>query len=287
MSERSVRLFLLLMTIALLNSASLIKNIAALTPPAATPNTDSILLESRKAYYHDDYDGALKFLELYFVKLDSLPYSKSKDLFRFYAIASMGRIFLQNRQNPKGAIDWFQKIKKNHYLSEAESSIVDAWIAGANEWIKLGKFPRDIQNAGQLLDLGKKYYEAGLKKQKYPMDVTAAVDFSIAASYLIPFTVHDDRHIKIGEALFMMGDIRRRLWSDNLNWSQNYYLSEVIRRFPGTPIAVKAYQALNDDVHFGYSGTSGDNTPASWIALLSEFRKLAFAPSSVTIDTLR
>jgi hypothetical protein len=73
----------------------------------------------------------------------------------------------------------------------------------------------------------------------------------------------------------MMGDMRRRLWTSNRFWSENYYLSEAIRRFPATPLAVKSYDALREDVEFAYTGSSGNHTPRSWIELLDVLKRMA------------
>ncbi len=242
---------------------------------------EHFLTQSEKAFYQNEFDQSAEFLEKYFEKLNSLPKDKAKTLFRFYAIAAMGRIFLQNKQDPQGAIRWYEKIEKSVSLTEAETDIVDSWIAVSKEWIKFGKFPKDIKDAASLYRFGKNYYEAGLKKQKYTMDIAGSADFSIAGSYLLPYSMHYDKAPQIGEVLVMLGDIRRRTWADNQNWSENYYLTESIRRFPGTPLAKKAYRILYDDVHFGYSGTSGDHTPISWHDLLIEFKKLAEAKEPV------
>ena len=238
-----------------------------------TPN--QMLQDSSRAFYQNDFNTALTNLETYFSSLGKQARTKAQASFRFYAIAAMGRIYLQYKQDPEGAIRWFEKVAKSQLLTAAEQDIVDGWIAGARDWIKLGKFPQDTKDPTTLFELGKKFYESGLKRQKYTMDLAGDADFSIASGYLVPFIIHNDKDPRTGEALFMMGDIRHRLWVDNEYWSENYYLAETIRRFPGTPLAMKAYTALAEDVHFGYSGSSGDHTPASWITMLAVFKQMA------------
>lgn len=245
---------------------------------AATENqkqASSLLESARKFFYKNDLDAALANLQKYFSKLLTLPKKQARSVLRFHAIAAMGRIYLQYKKDPEGAVKWFEKQQKEQPLSDAERDIISGWIAAAKDWQKLGKFPSATSSEQELFSLGQKYYESGLKKQKYPMDLKGTADFSIATSYLIPFLVHYDKSPRIGEALFMMGDMRRRLWETNEYWSENFYLSETIRRFPGTPLAVKAYEVLNDDVHFGYTGSSGDHTPASWVEMLGIFKKMA------------
>lgn len=99
--------------------------------------------------------------------------------------------------------------------------------------------------------------------------------FHIASSHLIPFIINYDEDPRIGEALFMMGVARYNSWTDREYWSENYYLGEVIRRFPHTALAQKAYKMLEDSIRFGYSGSSGDHTPGSMVRVLKHVRRLA------------
>jgi hypothetical protein len=241
---------------------------------------ESLLAKSQEQFQREDHDGALATLQRYFSKLKNVPRQKTK--LRFFALAAMGRIYLQYKHDPKGAITWFERIRHDQVLNEAEQDIVGGWIAAAKDWIALGKFPSDTSTESELFETGKRYYEAGLKKQKYTMDQAGTADFSIAQSFLIPFLVHFDKSKNGAEALFMMGDMRRRLWSDTRFWSENHYLLETIRRFPNTPLAVRAYDALKEDVEFAYSGSAGTQVPKSWENLLGVLDRLAHGKEDAT-----
>jgi len=247
----------------------------ALGGQSKTDSADVLLEESQQLFYKNDHDGALVTLKKYFSKVVTEPKRKAKSKLRFLAIAAMGRIYLQYKKDPKGAIEWFEKIRKSEPLSDAEQDILSGWISAAEDWIKLGKFPDSKMNETELFEVGKKYYDSGLKKQKFTVDQAGAADFSIASSYLVPFLVQFDKSPKTGEVLFMMGDMRRRLWISNRFWSENFYLSEAIRRFPATPVAVKSYEALREDVEFAYTGSGGNYTPQSWHELLAVLKKMA------------
>ena len=241
----------------------------------------ALLQKARHEIFREQYMVALKLLETY---LEHAKFGKVRPLLHFYVIDAIGRIHLRTKQDPDGAIKFFTKVENDPRLTSAEQDIISGWIAGAKEWKGLGKMPKDIHDPDQLIEIGKKYYDAGVKTQKSPLDPSASADFSIAADYLVPFTVHYDKDPRAAEALYMMGEIRRRSWYDNEYWSENFYLIEVIRRFPGTPLALKAYAALDEDVHFGYSGSDGDHTPPSWISLLKEFKILAGTGKESSIE---
>ncbi|MBC7540652.1 MAG: hypothetical protein H7281_17665 [Bacteriovorax sp.] len=231
------------------------------------------------------YDTALKLL-IDYRKASSK--SKKNPLMSFYVIESIGRIYLRIKQDPDAAIKFFSEALNDTNLTDSEFDIIRAWLGRAKEWKELSMFPKNINDPKKLFELGRKYYEHGINSQKYSMDVSASADFSLASNYLIPFTIHFDSDPNIGEALFMMGEIRRRSWHINDYWVENFYLMEVIRRFPNTELATKAYHALYEDVHFGYTGSSGDNTPESWVELLKEFEILSKikTPSIPTIIKL-
>ena len=256
--------------------AAPVANSAVKAPPGKdTPGTSKVLEllhNARHEIARAQYDVALKMLETY---LAHAKFGKVRPLLHFYVIDAIGRIHLQVRQDPDGAIAFFKTVEGDSRLTPAEQDIISGWVGFAREWKGLGKMPKDLHDADGLFELGKKFYDEGTKKQKNAMDPAGSAALTIAAAYLVPFTVHYDKDARIGEVLYMMGDIRRRTWYDNEYWSENFYLIEVIRRFPNTPLAIKAYQVLDEDVHFGYSGSTGDGTPKSWIALLKEFKALA------------
>ena len=214
--------------------------------------------------------------------------SKKDPLTSLYVIESIGRIYLREKQDPDAAITFFSEALNDTNLQDSEFDIIRAWLGRAKEWKNLSMFPKNITDPKKLFELGKKYFDQGIKLQKFPMDVNASADFSLASNYLIPFTIHFDKDPNIGEALYMMGEIRRRSWHNNDYWIENFYLMEVIRRFPYTELSSRAYDALYEDVHYGYTGSSGDNTPESWIELLKTFRELSTIkePNSPTFKKL-
>lgn len=226
----------------------------------------------------NSFDKALK---LFIDYRKAAANAKNDPLVSFYVIESIGRIYLKVKQDPDAAIAFFTEALNDRNLADTNFDIIRSWLGRAKEWKNLSLLPKTIKDPKTLFDLGKKYYEHGIKLQKYTMDTIASADFSLASNYLVPFTIHFDKDPNIGDALYMMGEIRRRSWHDNNYWSENFYLMETIRRFPNTALAAKAYAALYEDVHFGYTGSSGDNTPETWIDLLKEFESLSKVKDTV------
>src|SRR5579871_1313961 len=100
----------------------------AAVPKDPTAASERLLRDSAHALYEGDYDGALGLLEKYFRTISALPSRERRAWFRFYSLALMGRVFLQEKQDPHGAIQWFERIEKSEPLSEAEQDIVEGWI---------------------------------------------------------------------------------------------------------------------------------------------------------------
>ncbi|MDO9183418.1 MAG: hypothetical protein Q7U04_13470 [Bacteriovorax sp.] len=254
------------------------------SPSLSEKQLQSILDKAKQETARGSYDNALALLINYRKSTSRKP---THPVFSFYVIESIGRIYLRIKQDPDSAIIFFTDALNDRNLSDTEFDMIRAWLGRSKEWKELNIFPKNIKDPTMLFSLGKKYYDQGIKLQKYTMDLSASADFSMASNYLTPFTIQYDKDPNIGEALYMLGEIRRRSWHKNDYWVENFYLTEVIRRFPNTELASRAYQALYEDVHYGYTGSSGDHTPTSWIELLKEFEALSKVAKPASFETIK
>lgn len=239
-------------------------------------DVNELYLEAQRQFARKNYELALPLLKQY---IESTNEENAKPLRLLNAIDQVGSIYLRITQDPDAALGFFKSFYNDKRLSDAELDAVEEWIGAATDWKRFGKMPTEIQSADQLYLLGLQYYNKGLEKLKFPMDKAGNADFHIAATYLVPFLVNFDTDERIGESLFYMGSIRRHVIIDNLYWTENYYLKETIRRFPHTPLAVKAWELLEEDVHFAYSGSEGEFTPLSVKQMLQQYQKLALPKS--------
>ena len=235
-------------------------------------NLDSLYHEAEREFTRKNYEMALPLLRQF---INNSKHTQLKRNRLLNAIDQVGGIYLGVKQDPEAALKFFKSFYNDDRLNDAELNTVEEWMGAATDWKRLGKLPSEIQSADQLYLLGLQYYNKGINKLKYPMDKGGNADFHIAASYLVPFIVNFDKDNRIGEALYYMGDIRRHVIIDNLYWTENYYLKEAIRRFPHTPLAQKAFEVMQDDVQFAYSGSEGNFTPESMKEMLDQYRKLS------------
>lgn len=239
----------------------------AAEPPKALRQFEN----AQRAYHQKDYDRAVALLKEF---LKTAPPDSRAG---FGAIEQVARIHLQFKRDPDGAIAFLESIKKSSKLKRESADTVEEWLATAREWKKMGKLGAE-DNADELFKLGLRYYNRGITETGASSVETGAASRYIAASYLVPFVLNFDGDPRIARALLMLGDIRRRSYRAEEWWSVDFYLKEVIRRFPKTKEAQQAYTMLADDVQMRWSG-SGSNptpTPAYLQTMLKRYRALAY-----------
>ena len=248
------------------------------TALAQTPEVEALYRQGQAAFHRKDYGGALSALGTYVAR------GPKKDPRRFDVIQQIARIHLQVQHDPDRAIAFLVAVRKESGLADEQRDDLEAWLATARDWKKLGKMPASVKDADELFALAEKFYRAGTTDTNGVADETGAAARAVAASYLVPFVANFDGDARIQQALIMLGDIRRRAWTEEDYWTENFYLKESIRRFPHTPGARKAYRMLEDDVHVRWSGSSGDHTPPGLLQMLARYKRLA-APARGAEET--
>ena len=228
--------------------------------------------QGQKAFQKKHYLQAAKYFEGFLKKYDQ---HKVGEEYVFWSLNQLGSYYLRVKRDPSSALKLFNSYKDDKRLNAAQQDAVEEWISACHEWKDELRDPADIKDPKTLFDLGQRFYKKGLKRKEYPKDEGGDADFSIALTYLRPLLVEHDSYSRIDEALLMMGRIRYNLQTDHHYWSENFFLKEAIRRFPGTKVSVEAFKALNESVRFGYTGSSGDNTPPSVKRMLKRYKTLA------------
>lgn len=234
---------------------------------------DTIYHQAQREFRRANYPVALKLMEQY-IEVSKREKITPNNL--IILIDKIGFIYLRVHHNPDKAIAFFKRIEKELSFADELDSVIEEWLGAAIEWKQFGTFPGSVKDPDELYSLGKNYFNKGSSQLRYTMDKSGNANFHIAASYLIPLIANFDNHPQIAQALLMMGKIRRHIILDSNYWTENYYLKEVIRRFPHTEVAQKAYKSLEESVHFGYTGSGGDTTPQSMTKMLRDYKTLAY-----------
>ena len=236
---------------------------------AKSQEPESLYRRGQAAFHRKDYKTALVALDTYISR------TTKKDPKRFDVIQQLARIYLQVHHDPDRAIGFLSKIRREPGLSDEQEDDLDGWLATARDWKKRGRLPPSVKSADELFALAERYYRVGVADTDHITDKTGAAARAVAAAYLVPFVAHFESDRRIQRALIMLGDIRRRTWTEEDFWTENFYLKEAIRRFPHTPGAQKAYAMLEEDVHVRWSGSSGDHTPKGLLQMLARYHGLA------------
>ncbi|MBL6991585.1 MAG: hypothetical protein ISR65_17505 [Bacteriovoracaceae bacterium] len=230
-----------------------------------------IYREAQMEFHRKNYKRSL-ILFKQFIEVSKSSNEKEK---LFWCVDQVGRIYLKTKKNPSEAIKFFKHVLTIVKFDKDHEDTIREWIVVAKEWKKFGRMPKNAKDPSELYFLGEKYYQKGMDKIQFPADDTGNADFYIAATYLVPYVYNYDSGKHIGKALFMLGNIRSRSWNDHDYWSENFYLKEVIRRFPHSKLSMKAYEVLEDSIRSGYTGSRGDSTPPALVKMLKQLKLIA------------
>jgi len=233
---------------------------------------DATYREAQREYTRKNFKSALPLLEKYLTDSKKKKYKRER---LFWVIDQIGRIHLRVNKNPSRALAFFENIVTDKRLSESEENDINAWIAAANDWKRYPLSPEKIKSPAKLFSTGELAFDKGKKKNKYPADSAGNGYFLIAANYLVPFINKYDNSPKLPEALLMMGEVRLHLRADPDYWSENFYLKELIRRYPHSNYSQRAYVLLEMDVRAGYTGSAGESTPPSLKKMLENYKMLS------------
>lgn len=234
--------------------------------------SDKLYRQAQREFSKSNFSESLELFKKY---LEKTKFSKHNEERLYIALDQVGTTYLRIKKDPKGAITFLKKYEKDKRLSDSQQDSISEWLAASNDWLEEEIKPGKARKPKELYRLGKKYFDKAEKKKTSPRNNSGNADYAISAAYLRPLIVNHDNDSNIGEALLMMGIIRSNIISDKDYWSENFYLKEAIRRHPHTKLSERAWRSLEEDVRIGYTGSSGDNTPASVNRMLSRFKKLA------------
>ncbi len=177
------------------------------------------------------------------------------------------------KRDPTNAIRFFRSVRDDALLTDLDRSAIDEWISGADDWkTTQAEDSSGIRAADQLFYRGSRYFNSGMSKEKMGGIGFARADYDIASGYLRRFALLHDKDPQIGEVLYMLGKIRGATRADPEQWSDNFFLKEVIRRFPHTQLARRSYDLLRKELTAAYHPES---IPEDVVGHLNEYEELS------------
>lgn len=249
---------------------------AAADEAAERAESDRLYQSALSALEARDHAKALSALESY---LDFTRSRAHRPERVFWAIDQAGYLYLGVKRDPAGAIAFFGRMRDDERLSELDRGALEEWIAVAEAWKQeVAHASTGIKDAKSLFERGKRFFDSGTKKNESGIPAFAQADFHVADGYLRRFAILHDAHPQIGEALYMLGAIRAHSRPDEGRWSDNFYLKEVIRRFPHTELAERSFDLLRVEATRAYPPKA---LPAELVESLDRYQRLAH-PSDPT-----
>lgn len=231
--------------------------------------SDRLYEEARAQLQRQDHTAALATLERY-LDFTSTPAQPPERV--FWALDQVVHILLGEKRDPDAAIALFGRLRDDARLGDVDRAAIDEWISVSQEW-KSQRAEKSSLDAKNLLERAHRYYESGRKKREMDMDDFAQSDFQLATGYLLQFAIHYDKRPEVVDALLMLGSIRSYLHADTDHWSDNYYLKEVIRRFPHTAQSEEAMALLREEVSRSYKAKEIPPALTDDLALYQEMAK--------------
>ena len=203
---------------------------------------NALYQSARSALESRDHARALTLLEQY---LDLTRTRAHRPERIFWAIDQAGYLHLGVERDPAQAIAFFTRMRDDPRLTDLDRGAIRDWIEVAESWKQeRAHASTPIDDAAALYQRGKRFFESGQKKAETGIMAFAHADYHVADGYLRRFALLHDKSPRIGEVLYMLGAMRAWSRPDEAQWTDNFYLKEVIRRFPHTELAEEAHALL-------------------------------------------
>jgi tetratricopeptide (TPR) repeat protein len=166
-------------------------------------------------------------------------------------------IFTKISLRPDRAIDFLNRYKNDKNISKYTRTDIDLWIKSLEKWKNF-----DINSVKNINDFIAKNL-APLENSKDKVntgdhDITLLISSGVLTKYLNDNPKSD----LTPNILYWLAVAERRLSTTYFFSLSDLYLKECMIQFPKSSIAKKCYQEYEDNVIFGYSGSSGTDIPS-------------------------
>ena len=223
-------------------------------------NTDThaqLLIATRR------FNDALSLLESVLGSNDAQATELARPLERYLTIC------IRVKHDLERPVATLRRFAKRRDLWTQLRANVQAWLAALKHFAAHSSDAKDLARGRELLDEARR---AG----DYPADRRAFVHYLMASATLNEIVAaerapnRDQAH-----AYYLLGTTE--LWLDASYWSTpaDYYLEQAIRMAPQSEIAKRAFELLESETIFAYSGSGGTNLPADVRRRLDELRRIA------------
>lgn len=177
-----------------------------------------------------------------------------------HVYASFRRILSINTKitfNPDRALAFLRKYQDEKNLNPLLKPIIAKWILELEKWHKFD--PRKVKSIHSFIQK----YLAPLENHKDRVlsgesDITLLVSSGVLSKYLSD----NPKSSLVPEILYWLAITEKRLSSTYFFSISDLYLKDCITLYPKSSYAKKCYQEYEDNITFGFSGSSGTDIPS-------------------------
>ncbi len=170
------------------------------------------------------------------------------------------------------------RFAKRSDLTAQQVRVVPIWVAALERYGDSLASEPSLERAREIL-------RAGAEQSRHPNDSSDLAHRVLASALLYRFLdAQEASQSDRATALLLLGETDAFLRRSFERSEAEFYLEQAIRLAPGTPVAQEAYARLEDQVLFGYTGSSGLNLPPDIERELEELRALAFPDRSSSVE---
>jgi hypothetical protein len=165
-------------------------------------------------------------------------------------------IYTKINFEPTKAIAFLNKYKNNKSISKFTKADIDLWIKSLEPWKKFdaGK----VVNVSEFIKKNLTVLESSKEKvNSGDHDITLLISSGILSKYLSDTPSSD----LTPEVLYWLAVAERRLSTTYFFSLSDIYLKECVTQYSKSEYAKKCYQEYEDNIIFGYSGSSGTDLP--------------------------
>jgi uncharacterized protein (UPF0147 family) len=165
-------------------------------------------------------------------------------------------IFTKINIRPSSAIEFLNKYKNDKNISKFTRSDIEVWITALSKWKKFDF--SNVKNIDEFIKTNLLPLEdAKAKVFSGEADITLLISAGVLTKYL---NDHPDTE-QTPNLLYWLAIAERRLSSSYFFSLSDLYLKECITQYSKSVYAKKCYLEFEDNLIFGYSGSSGTDIP--------------------------
>lgn len=194
---------------------------------------------------------------------------KPSELFAMDTLPEYLKVVLRVKGDPKRALSTLEQLSKRSDLPTFMTREVATWIRS------LKKLGGEFKKNGNELTRAEKIIQNARLSMEYPMDRTALIDFIVASGLLNRYMQAKNLSAEnTARAYYLLGLTESLIGRSTWLTQTDYYLEASVRSAPKSKVALKALDALEQQILMEYSGSGGTNIPDDIQANLDELRNL-------------